>query len=325
MVADSISGAAWLRWVTPLGWIEELQPLTKPRSLALVPIAAFTVVLGALAARLAGRRDLGSSVLGERESTKARLGLLHGSWSLAFRLARPSLLAWFVSIVALRPAAREHREGGRPSHHRSPTLRLVFERLGVSGATAYLGIVLVIMAVALTFIAASQASAARKEESTGQLDNLLVRAISRTSWLSGRILLATTALVVGGLVIGLSTWAGAASEHAGVGFITMLGAGLNTVAPALLLGGIGVLIFGVAPSSSELRRLRGAHLVVPRRTHRGHHELEPLDSRHLSVAPDGRRALGANQLDGEWCHGRRRGGLGGGRRRGLQRANVTGE
>ena len=28
MVADSGSGLAWLRWATPLGWVEELHPLT---------------------------------------------------------------------------------------------------------------------------------------------------------------------------------------------------------------------------------------------------------------------------------------------------------
>ena len=40
MVADSGTGLAWLRWVSPLGWIEELQPLTSPKPLAVVPIAA---------------------------------------------------------------------------------------------------------------------------------------------------------------------------------------------------------------------------------------------------------------------------------------------
>ncbi len=246
MVADSINGLAWLRWVTPLGWIEELQPLTKPRPLALVPIIVFTVLVGVLAVQLAGR-DLGSAVLGERESTKARLGLLHGSWSLAFRLVRPSLVAWFVSLVAYGLLLGSIAKAGGQAITSSPTLRLVFERLGVSGATAYLGIALLIMAVALNFIAAGQVSAARKEESTGQLDNLLVRPTSRTSWLSGRILLAMSALVLAGIVVGLSTWAGTASEHAGVSISTMLGAGINTVAPGLLLLGIGVLVFGVLP------------------------------------------------------------------------------
>src|SRR5207302_858760 len=35
MVADSGSGLGWLRWATPLGWVEELRPLTGSRLLAL--------------------------------------------------------------------------------------------------------------------------------------------------------------------------------------------------------------------------------------------------------------------------------------------------
>src|SRR4030095_2524756 len=38
MAADSDPGLAWLRWASPLGWIEELRPLTgsQPNALALL-------------------------------------------------------------------------------------------------------------------------------------------------------------------------------------------------------------------------------------------------------------------------------------------------
>jgi ABC-2 type transport system permease protein len=57
MVADSGAGPQWLRWATPLGWVEELRPLTGSRPLALLPIAGLTVAAGALAVRpaLAGQ------------------------------------------------------------------------------------------------------------------------------------------------------------------------------------------------------------------------------------------------------------------------------
>ena len=48
MVADSGAGLAWLRWTTPLGWAEELRPLTAPRAWALLPIFAVVLVLVAL-------------------------------------------------------------------------------------------------------------------------------------------------------------------------------------------------------------------------------------------------------------------------------------
>ncbi len=40
VVADTSSGAGWLRWLTPLGWAEELRPFTssqQPLALLLPP------------------------------------------------------------------------------------------------------------------------------------------------------------------------------------------------------------------------------------------------------------------------------------------------
>ena len=42
MIADAGVGLHFMIWLTPLGWVEELQPLTAPQPLALVPIIAFT-------------------------------------------------------------------------------------------------------------------------------------------------------------------------------------------------------------------------------------------------------------------------------------------
>jgi len=55
-------------------------------------------------------------------------------------------------------------------------------------------------------------------------------------------------VVVAGLVAGLACWAGAAS-HQGVhpGFTRLLGAGLNVVATALLVLGIGAVVVALAP------------------------------------------------------------------------------
>ena len=48
------TGLGWLRWLTPLGWVEELQPLTSPRTLALIPVAGFMVMIAASSIYLAG-------------------------------------------------------------------------------------------------------------------------------------------------------------------------------------------------------------------------------------------------------------------------------
>ena len=124
---------------------------------------------------------------------------------------------------------------------------MAFARLGVSGAEAYLSVALLIMAVLLAFVALGQVSVARKEESSGQLENLLVRPFSRVTWLAQRVAIAVAVVAAGGLLAGFSTWLGAVSDHAKVHIASLLSAGINVAFPALLLFGVGVLVLGVAP------------------------------------------------------------------------------
>jgi ABC-2 type transport system permease protein len=247
MVADSGTDLAWLRWATPLGWIEELQPLTRPNPLALVPIALLTAGAAVYTVYLAGRRDLGASVFPDRSSAAPHLRLLSGSVGLAFRLMRSMLIAWAASIIAYGLLLGSIAKSGGKIMTSTPSMRLVFARLGVTGAEAYLGFALLIMAMALNFVAAGQISATRAEESIGRLEYLLVRPLSRTRWLASRIVMAAGIVVLAGLLAGLSTWLGAAGEHAGVSFSSMVEAGLNIVPPALLLLGIGALVYGALP------------------------------------------------------------------------------
>ena len=60
LVADAGVGLHGLIWASPLGWVEELQPLTAPRPLALLPIFGFTAAVALVAVRLAANRDIGA-------------------------------------------------------------------------------------------------------------------------------------------------------------------------------------------------------------------------------------------------------------------------
>ena len=249
MVADSGIGLDWLRWATPLGWVEQLQPLTSPHPLALVPIGALIAVLAVLTVVLAGRRDLGAAVLPDRDSARPRTRLLFGPAGLALRLVRPTIVAWTVAIAAGALLIGIVAKSAESALTSSPTIEHAFSRLGApgAGAAAYLGVTFLIVALLVALIAAGLISAARAEEAQGRLDHLLVRPVSRWSWLAGRVAVAIVALVAGGLVAGAFAWLGAASQGAGVRFASLLGAGLNVVPPALCVLGIGVLVLGVWP------------------------------------------------------------------------------
>ena len=253
MVADSGIGLHWLCWVSPLGWVEELQPLTAPRPVALLPIIGFTAITSLASVYLAGTRDLGAGVLADRSHPRPHLRLLSGPLGLTIRLVRTAAVGWGVAIAAtgLLLGLVAKAAGGTIS---GSSVQQVFTRLGATGtgAEAYLGVSFLVLAVLVAFVAAGQVTAARSEEDTGRLDHLLVRSVTRSRWFSGRWLMAVVVVVAGGLTGGVFTWLGAASQHAGVGLPTVLDAGVNTVFPALIILGVGALALGFWPRATSI-------------------------------------------------------------------------
>ena len=252
LIADSGAGLDWLRWLSPLGWVEELRPLTGSRPLALLPMVVLVGALAAATVVLAARRDLGAATLPDRTSAPPHTRLLGGPLGLAARLARPTIAGWAVAIAALALLVGVVAESAEQAITSSPAIARAFARLGApgAGATAYLGVTFLMVALLVALIGAGQLGALRAEEAQGRLDHLLVRPVSRTGWLAGRLAVAVAALLSSGLLAGLCAWLGAASQHAGVRFGSLIGAGVNVVPPALCLLGIGVLVFGLRPRAA---------------------------------------------------------------------------
>ena len=248
MIADAGVGLHAMIWASPLGWVEELQPLTSPQPLALLPIVVFAVVTAAVAVWFAGRRDVGASMVSDRSRSEPHVWLLFGPTGLAIRLMRATVIGWGIAIAVsgllfgLIAKSAGTTISGSSVHE-------VFTKLGVagSGADAVLGVCFLILAVLVAFVAAGQITQARAEESGGSLDHIVTRPVSRSSWLGGRLAVAVVVLLLGGVAGGLFAWLGAASQHSGVNFVTLLEAGVNLVPPALTVLGIGVLAFGIRP------------------------------------------------------------------------------
>ena len=222
-------------------------------------------MLSVIAVRVAGSRDVGASVLPDRATSQPHLRLLSGPTGLAIRMVRPAVIGWWVAIGAsgLQFGLIAKSAGGTIS---GSSVQKVFSKLGApgSGADAVLGVCFLMLAVLVALVAVGQLVAARSEESGGRLDHLLVRPVSRTSWLTGRLLVALVVLLVNGLGAGLFTWLGATSQHAGVSFTVLLEAGLNLVPPAVAISGIGVMALGLRPriTSIVLYALLGWSLLI---------------------------------------------------------------
>lgn len=246
VVAYSGGSVRWLRWASPLGWVDELRPLTQSRPLVLVPIVATVGALAATAIVLAGRRDLGAGVLPANDSAPPRTRFLNDPLGLAHRLGHRTAFGWIGGlaggglvmglIIKSASVAMANQSGG------------IIQRLsGAAGGSAYAGIIFLLAAILVGLAAAGQVAATRDEEAEGYLDHLLARPVGRLTWLAGRVGVSVVVLVGTGVSIGLLTWVGAASTGAGISLSTLLAAGVNVVPIGIFVLGVGTLVLGLAP------------------------------------------------------------------------------
>ena len=251
-VADTASGAGWLRWATPLGWAEELRPFTGARPAVLLLPAAASVLLLGTAARLAARRDLGSGLLPARGSAEPRLALLSSPAAQSLRSQRGSLLAWtgcfavFMFILGLVSG------GVSPADIPKNAARQL-GKLGtgsIATPSGYLSFVFFLVMLAVSLFACAQVGTARREEAGQQLETLLALPVSRVRWLGGRLLIAAGGIVLISLTSGLLTWAGAVSGGAGITLPQALEAGANCLPVAALFLGLTALAYAVTPRAS---------------------------------------------------------------------------
>jgi ABC-2 type transport system permease protein len=252
VVADTSSGAGWLRWATPLGWAEELRPFTGARPLVLLLPATATALLLLVAARVAAGRDIGTGVLPARDTAEPRLRLLSSATAQALRAERGSLIAWaggvgvFALILGMVSASIS-------SAGISKSVRAEIAKLGSGSITTpsgYLAFVFIFFILAVSLFVCAQISAARHEEAEQRLETLLALPIGRERWLAGRFVLAASGAAAVSLVAGVLTWAGAASQGVGVSLPRMLEAGVNCLPVALLFLGIAALAYALLPRAS---------------------------------------------------------------------------
>ncbi len=253
-IADSTTGLAFLRWFSPLGWTEQLEPLTGSRWTAFVPIAGLAVLAFAAAIILAGHRDLGSGIVAAHDRSAAHTRLLGGTLPFALRMNRFVALGWVGAVAAFGLLGGLVAHSAASSVAGSTAVREALARVGGGrgGAEAYLGIFFLIIASLIGFVAASQLAGIRAEEAGGYLDHILVRPVGRVRWLSGRLAVAGCLIAATSFTAGLAAYAGAASQHSRIGLSRLVLAGMNVMAPALLVLGLGVLAYGLRP------RLTGA-------------------------------------------------------------------
>lgn len=252
VVADTSSSLSWLRWLTPLGWAEELRPFGGARPAVLALPALTSAALLVAAGLIAVRRDVGRGLLDVRDSAPPRLALLGSPAGQTLRAERGSMIGWLAGVgffaFIIGSLATTVSSSNIPAN-----LQRQLAKVGGASLTTpagALGLYFLFFVLAIALFGCSQIAAARREEADEELETLLALPVSRSGWYGSRLLIAAAGMAGLALAAGLLAWAGAAAGGAGVSLPKMLEAGANCLPASLLFLALGALAFGVLPRAS---------------------------------------------------------------------------
>ena len=249
--AADITSLHWLLNLSPLGWIEKLQPLFGSRWVWFIPIIVLVLILSILTVWIAGERDLGASIFADKDTAKAHTRFLNGPLAMSIRLTWAKTLSWALGLgifsfffgILTKSAAQAISASANEGKYID---RLVHAQQ-LSLATTFIGVIFFILMPLIMAYVASAVGAMRNDEAEGYLDNLLVRPVSRLRWLYDRISLIIMAVLIVGIFSAICSWAGAAIQHNGIAFHSYITAGINAIVPAIFTLGIGIFALGFMP------------------------------------------------------------------------------
>lgn len=250
--ADLAGSVHWLIYLSPLGWTELVHPLSNDaQAIWLVPAALVMMALATATIILAGRRDLGDSVVADRDVARPRTALLGSAFLADIRFSRGSMLSWLLVIGVFGAFFGSLAKSAGQAFSSST----VVQRLGtdlvreaqLTGAKLYAGFIFFMIMTLMLLYVASAFSGIREAEAEGYADNFFVRSVGRMTWLGGRMAIVGGVVVLAGLLASSGIWATATAQHTGLELGELGKAGLNALAPAAFLIGAGTCIFGFAP------------------------------------------------------------------------------
>ncbi|WP_406007670.1 ABC transporter permease [Streptomyces sp. NBC_00637] len=235
-------GASALTWLSPLGWLENLRAFADERWWVLPLLAAAVVAQGALAYVLAGRRDVGMSFLPTRPGPAA--GRLGTASALAWRLQRGGVLGWSVGFLLAGVVYGGLTEGAADLVGDNDEARRIFERMGGRSdlTDAFLASMIGMLGMIAALFVVASVLRLHGEETSGRAEPVLANAVGRLRWAAGHLLIAFGGATLIMLLAGLGFAAGYGKEA-----LPIVGACLVQLPAIWLVGGLTVLLYGIAP------------------------------------------------------------------------------
>lgn len=251
-VADGAgeTGATWLRWLSPSGWMTEVRPFAGERWWVVGLMAVFVAVCVAIAYVLVERRDLGAGLLPTRAGPAEAGPGLASPLALAWRLQRGTLLGWSVGMFVVGLVYGSVAESVSSLVEDVPGAAELLERLGGVEVLvdAFIATTMGILGLIVAVYTVSALLRVRSEETGVRAEPLLATQVTRRRWLAGHVLVA----VLGTVWLMAVAGAGEGLAHGlRIGDLSqaprLAGAALAQVPAVLVLAGIAVALFGWAP------------------------------------------------------------------------------
>jgi len=251
-VGDVRDGAA--SWASPLGWMQAARPFGDERWWPLLLLLVFAAGVLALAAELTTHRDLGAGLVAARPGpAQASPGLL-SAVGLATRLQRGSVIGWTTGMLLGGLSFGSFGREITAMVEENPELAEAFAQAGTADLVdAFFATALVILAIIAAGFTVSSALRLRSEEASGRVEPLLATGLSRTRWLAGNLLVTVVGTVVVIAAAGLGTGLAHGLATDDLSQVPRLLGDMMVFTPGVLvLGGLGVLLFGWAPRASAV-------------------------------------------------------------------------
>ena len=248
----NMTGIRALSWLSPFGWASEMRAYVDERWWPLALTLTTTIVLLAIAARVASRRDLGAGLIADRPGPPNAAPWLRDPFRLAFRLQRNSVLWWCVSLAFLGAVYGSITEQAGKLYHDVGSLQKYSAHIGASSSLdEYRALTLYIAVLVAGGFAVQAALRPRGEEAAACADPVLSTAVSRARWAGGHIAIALGGSVAALFLIGLAMGTADAISVGDAGQLPRtIGAAL-TYTPALwVLSGVAFALFGLVPRAT---------------------------------------------------------------------------
>lgn len=198
----------WLRWTTPVGWAQAVDPYGADDLRPALLCAALGVVGAVVGAWLALHRDLGAGMVQPRPGP-GEGPRLRTAGSLVVRLTGTSVAAWasgvgfYCLLVGFLVTSADDLVADNPQ------MEQLLTQLGGAGALAdvFQSVVLSFVAIAAAAYGVSLAQRVRGEEAAGRTEAVLATAVGRAryagTWVTASVVGTVVVLLVGGLLMGV--------------------------------------------------------------------------------------------------------------------------